>query len=162
MYVSLPSITETLDELQSRLKRERNPSLRPRVQLLVLIQSAEVKSRGAAARHLAVHRNTVGRWLAAYEQGGLSALLSPGQSGGQRGQRSLAPQVWQALRDRLQDSGFASYTEAQDWLKDEWGQSVPYSTLHGWIRYRLNAKLKRSRPRHEKQRPRSARASPHA
>lgn len=156
MYVALPSITETLEELESLLKRERNPHLRPRLHLLILLQSAQVESRQEAAAHLAVHRNTVGRWLGAYASGGLAALRCYGHASGQSGQRSLPSAAWQALKDRLQGVGFSSYGEAQDWLREEWGQTIPYSTLHGWIHYRLGAKLKRSRPRHEKQRLRSA------
>ena len=34
----------------------------------------------------------------------------------------------------------------------QYGQPIPYSTVHEWVRYRLQAKLKRPRPSHPKKR----------
>jgi transposase len=160
MYTPLPAITEPLEVLSVRLKQERDAQLRPRLHLLVLIQSGQVRSRQAAAAHLAVHRNTVGRWLAAYQSGGLEQLLTSKRAGGIPGQKTLAPPVWQALQDRLQQDGFSSYGAVQRWLAQEWGQSVCYKTVHRLVRYTLRAKLKRARPLHAKQTPRSASTSP--
>jgi transposase len=74
MYTPLPTITEALDQWQARLRSERNPQLRPRVHLLVLLKSAQVTTRRQAAAHLAVHRNTITGWLRQYRHGGLEAL----------------------------------------------------------------------------------------
>ena len=71
----LPCITEDLESLQARLRSERDPPLRPRLHLLVLLKSGQVTTRREAAAHLAVHRNTVALWLRTYRDGGLPALL---------------------------------------------------------------------------------------
>lgn len=63
MYQPLPAIVEELDVLQARLRSERNPQLRPRVHLLVLLKSGQVTTRRQAAAHLAVHRKTITGWL---------------------------------------------------------------------------------------------------
>jgi transposase len=151
MYQSLPPILEDLDTLQARLHRERDPKRKSRLHLLVLLKSGQVTSRGQAAAHLALHRNTVAAWLRRYRDGGLEALLTYKEAGAPAGQKTLLPAVFAQLQARLAtSSGFASYVELQQWLREEFGLEVPYTTLHGIVRYQLQAKLKRPRPSHAK------------
>jgi transposase len=151
MYQPLPVITEDLDTLQARLRRERDPHRRPRLHLLVLLKSGQVTTRRQAATHLAVHRNTVALWLRTYRDGGLSALLTYKEAGAPSGQKSLPAVVFAQLQARLATaSGFASYGAIQQWLREEFALEVPYKTLHGIVRYQLKAKLKRPRPSHAK------------
>ena len=71
--------------------------------------------------------------------------------------------VYQALKSRLGENGFADgYVEAQRWLKEAFGVEIPYKTLHGIVRYRLRAKLKRARPSHVKKTPPTSPPSPDA
>jgi transposase len=151
MYQPLPPITEDLETLEDRLRRERDPKRKPRLHLLVLLKSGQVTSRSDAAAHLAVHRNTVAVWLRHYRAGGLEALLTYKEAGAPAGQKTLPPAVFAQLQARLATaSGFASYVELQQWLREEFGLDVPYPTLHGIVRYQLKAKLKRPRPSHAK------------
>jgi transposase len=160
MYQPLPTITEDLDTLQERLRRERNPKLKPRLHLLVLLKSGQATTRGQAATHLALHRNTVGTWLRAYRAGGLATLLTYKEPGAPAGQKSLPPAVFAHLQARLQTPpGFASYLEVQHWLRDEYGIELGYKTIHGIVHYQLGAKLKRPRPRHAKKTPLTRRLS---
>jgi transposase len=145
MYKPLPVITETLDELVARMKRERDGQRRLRLHLLVLLASQAVEERHQAATHLGVHRNTVRNWLNSYEEGGLEHLLRIGRPGARPRQRTLSPQVLAALQDRLLERRFASYVDVQRWLAEEYALHVPYTTLHALVRYRLGAKLKRER-----------------
>jgi len=145
-----PTILESVEDLESRLKHERDARLRCRLHLLLLIRSDQVESRREAAEHLRVHRNTVKNWLITYEDGGLQELLKIGTTGPKPGQKTLSAPVFQALSDRVFGEGFPSYIAAQEWLRREYDLGVPYRTVHGLIRYRLGAKLKRARPRHEK------------
>src|SRR5262249_5031426 len=151
MYQPLLYITEDLETLQSRLRSERDPRLRPRLHLLVLLKSGQVSTRRQAAAHLAVHRNTIATWVRAYRDGGLTALLSYKEPGAPAGQKSLPAAVFAQLQARLATaSGFASYVAIQQWLREEFSLEVPYKTLHGIVRYQLKAKLKRPRPSHAK------------
>ena len=151
MYQPLPPITEDLATLEERLRRERDSKRKARLQLLVLLKSGQVTSGSQAATHLAVHRNTVGVWLRCYRAGGLEALLTYKEAGAPAGQKTLPPVVFAQLQARLvTSSGCASYVELQHWLRDEFGLEVPYTTLHGMVRYQLKAKLKRPRPSHAK------------
>ena len=151
MYQPIPTITEDLDLLQTRLRSERDPQLRPRLHLLVLLKSGQVTTRRQAAAHLAVHRNTITGWLRQYRHGGLAALLTYKEPGAPSGQKTLPPAVFAQLQARLATTtGFASYVEIQRWLREEFALAVPYQTLHGIVRYQLKAKLKRPRPSHAK------------
>lgn len=147
-----PPIQETAEDLRAKLRQARDATARDRVHLLLLIATAEVKSRVAAARHLKVHRNTVRNWLEAYKRGGLVELLEIKPTGPAPEQRTLPPAVYEALQERLKGEGFLGYTTAQEWLRTDYGLHVPYRTVHGLIRERLGGKLKRARPRHQKKR----------
>ena len=119
MYQPLPAITEDLDTLQARLRSERAPHLRPRLHMFVLFKSGQVTTRRQAAVHLAVHRNTVALWLRTYRDGGLTTLLTYKEPGAPAGQKSLPAAVFEQLKARLATmSGFASYMEIQQWLRE--------------------------------------------
>jgi transposase len=151
MYQPLPRIVEDLETLQERLRHERDPKRKPRLHLLVLLKSGQVTSRGQAAAHLALHRNTVAAWLRRYRDGGLDALVTYKEAGAPAGQKTLPPAVFAQLKTRLATpTGFASYLDVQQWLREEYSLEVPYKTLHGIVHYQLKAKLKRPRPRHAK------------
>lgn len=160
MYKPLPVITEALDELVARMKRERDGQRRLRLHLLVLIAAHSIEERQQAAAHLGVHRNTVRNWLNAYLEGGLAHLLEIGRPGVAPGQRTLSPAILAALQERLDRDGFTGYVEVQRWLREEYALYVPYTTLHTLVRYRLGAKLKRARPRHAKKTKSRLAASP--
>ncbi len=151
MYQPLPTITEDLDLLQTRLRSERDPQLRPRLHVLALLKSGQVMTRRQAADHLAVHRHPITGWLRQYRHGGLEALLRDKDPGAPSGQKTLPPAVFTQLQARLATAtGFASSVAIQHWLREEFAWEVPYQTLHGIVRYQLKAKLKRPRPSHAK------------
>jgi transposase len=103
------------------------------------------------AEHLAVHRNTIGRWLGLYQEGGLEGLLAIKPRGFAPGQRTVPEPVCQALQARLDEpSGFSGYDAIQRWLLAEFGLEVPYKSVYNLVRYRLGAKLKVPRPEHPK------------
>ena len=115
------------------------------------VKQGAVHSRQEAAQRLAQHRNTIGQWLSTYERAGLEGLLQLGQAGAPAGGGRFSMAIRQALSERLQEpNGFSGYTEVRQWLFEEFGQQLPYSTVHRWVRYRLKAKLKRPRPAHPK------------
>jgi transposase len=151
MYVKdFPAIAESEEDLQARLKHERDARRRLRLHLLILIRSGRVQTRCEAAQYLAVHRNTIRNWLDRYVAGGLEALLGTAAPSPRPEQKTLSEAVLSALKQRLAEGGFSSYTAVQQWLQQDFGLSVPYRTVHGLVRDRLKSKLKRARPRHVK------------
>ena len=153
MRRALPDIFETVEELQALMAGTSDLQRKQRVHLLLLIRSGKVSSRQAAAAHLAAHRNSVGEWLAKYEKGGLEALLDIGSPGAKPGIRVLSSPALTALKARLDGEGFDSYKQVQEWIEREFGRDVPYPTVHRIVRYRLQSKLKRARPRNVKKTP---------
>jgi transposase len=142
MY-NLPEISEPVDELEQLVRKERDAQIQRRFHMLYLLKSGEVNSRSAAARHLGVHRNTVADWLSLYEEGGLQKIQEIGEPGPEPGQQSIPDEAMEALKDRLAEpEGFGSYKKIQQWLTEEHGVELPYSTVHGIVRYQMEAKPK--------------------
>lgn len=160
MYRPLPLIREPLVELEARLRQERKSEVRPRLHLLVLIASGAVRTQAEAAAHLALHRNTISRYLSIYRTNGLDALLHLDRGGAPAEQRSLSGPVMEALQARLAGEGFEGYTDVHRWLEQEHGVDLPYGTVHDIVRYRLRAKLKRARPSNAKKTFRTLPTSP--
>ncbi len=71
----MPHIKESLEELYTKLHKELIAAVKRRIHMLVLIKEGKHGTRKAVAKHLAVHRNTIGAWLNTYESDGLAALL---------------------------------------------------------------------------------------
>jgi transposase len=125
---------------------------------LYLIASGQVTERQEAAALLGVHRNTIGRWLSAYEQGGLAGLLEVKPVPGATPTLTSAQQA--QLRERLADpAGFPSYHAVQAWVNTTFGVEMKYPAIHRMVRYKLGAKLKVPRPTHQKKRRRRERVS---
>ncbi len=149
MNRALPTIHESADELKQLLTQERHPAKHQRLHALYLLASRQARRRTDAATLLGVDRNTIGRWLTQYEQGGLAALLNIYVPAGKRKPLSAEQlaQLQQALR---QPQGFASYDAVRQWIADHLGVSLTYNATRKLVRYKLGAKLKVARPSHPK------------
>jgi transposase len=123
------------------------------VQALYLLASGQAASRRAVAKLSAVHRRTLQAWLRLYAQGGLNALLTIKKAPGKRS--SLTPPVLAKLHERLtRVRGFRSYGEIQQYLARAHQIHLAYSTVHGLVRYSLQAKPRAPRRSHPKKSPR--------
>ena len=149
MKKALPEIQESVFELKQLLKAERKPRRRERLQMLYLFRTGQAKTRKSAAQMLSVHRITVSSWLDAYERGGLGRLLHMKTKPNH--QSSLPLHVLHTLKRKLRRRrGFDSYKSIQRWLQKRYSLCIPYSTIHGIVRYGLKAKLKVGRKSHVK------------
>ncbi len=158
MNRAMPTITESADELKGLLKTEANVKRAQRLQMLYLLVSKQAKTRKEVASILGVHRETVGDWLTLYEEGGREALLelyvAPGKA------PSVTPEVEAQLREALsKPGGFPSYKAIGEWLWQNHGIQLAYSTVHTLVRYKLKARPKVARRSNEKKNPRPSRAS---
>ena len=138
-------ITETTEQLKTRLHEQKTLEGKERVQALYLLKLGQVKTIQQLAIVIGRDRTTLQRWLRQYRQGGISQLLQRQQH---RGRKPDIPSWAQtALSKRLQEpEGFNSYGEVKDWLERKLGVSASYKVVHDTVRYRLKAKLKRPRP----------------
>jgi len=150
MY-NLPEITEPVEKLKRLVRKEKDAQIQRRFHMLLLMKTGKAKSRSGAARQLGVHRHTVSDWLELYEEGGIEKIQEVGDPGPEPGQESIPSSVMEKLKERLSEpEGFGSYKEIQQWLAEEHGVGLPYSTVHGIVRYELGAKPKSPRPSHPK------------
>jgi transposase len=116
MRKAVPLITESAADLKQRLQREHDGRKKPRLQMLYLLASAQASTRQDVAHMLGVSRNTVGRWLALYETGGVAALLAIYKPVGQP--PSLAPDILASIEQALREpTGFGSYEELRQWVE---------------------------------------------
>lgn len=151
MRKAIPPIAERVPDLKLRLQREHDGRKKPRLQMLYLLASEAAHTRQDVAQLLGVSRNTIGRWLALYETGGVPALLHVSKSLGKP--PSLAPEVLASIEQALrQPGGFGSYEELRQWVERTHQVHVKYKTLYTIVRTRFNAKLKVPRPSHTKKR----------
>jgi len=151
MRKPIPEIIEKTEDLKKQLHKEKTASSKQKIHLLHLLKSGKCATRISVASHLAVHRNTVGRWLNEYEADGIQAMLQRETPGPRLGQRTLSDSVIEALKERLEEQvGFGSYGEIQKWLAERFGVEINYHTLYGIVRCQLGAKLKVPRKNHEK------------
>ena len=65
MNTPIPPIHETPAALKALLTDERDAQKPQRLQALSRLQTQQARTRRQVARLLGVHRDTVGRWLAA-------------------------------------------------------------------------------------------------
>ena len=152
MNKTLPIIHESADALKQQLQQERDPRKRQRLHALYLLASGHATNRSAVATLLGVDRNTIGRWLTQYRDGGLAALLAVYVPTGKR--PALAPDQVAQLRQRLaQPDGFASYGEIQQWIATTFGVQMGYPAVHTLVHDKLRARPKVARPSHEKKVP---------
>ena len=139
-------ILESQEVLEALLHREKDARKRERLQLLYWYKTGQATTRKALGKLLNRSQFCVGQWIACYRKKGLQGLLHVNYRGG-----NLAPsiphEVQLKLKEKLaQPEGMVSYKAIQRWLKETHGLDVPYSTVFGTVKYRLNAGLKVPRP----------------
>jgi transposase len=146
----IPPILEEIEELKELLKSEKRSQHKQRLQALYLLKTKQAKTRIQVASLLGVHRDTVGRWLNTYQEGGLSSLLDVYLPSGKKS--SPSPSLLTALENKLRDEkdSFRSYKEAWIWLRKYHDYPYAYSTCHALLHYKLQAKLKVPRKSHKK------------
>ena len=149
--VALPPIVESAAELLRLRQGERDERRRERLHLLWLLVSGVAQDRQSAARQLGRNRETISRWLYAYQDGGRAAFLrAPRRPGpASQGGLVLGAQAQQAIRARLaQPQGERGYLALWRWARTEHALSQSYPHFHRWVRGQLGAKLKVARKSH--------------
>jgi len=139
-------VLESEEKLEILLKQEKDIRKRERLQFLYWYKTGQATTRKALGKLLNRSQFAIGQWIDTYRSKGLHGLLHLNYRGGH-----LAPSIpleiqWQLKEKLAQPEGMTSYKEIQIWLKETHGLDVPYSTVFGTIKYRLNAGLKVPRP----------------
>lgn len=139
-------VRESEKELLKLLRTQTQASRRDRLRALYLRRTGQAKNRRQMAAMLGCAESTIYRWFKTYQNQGLKGLLAVRNSPGRP--QKITGQAYQDLRQQLEkQTGFGSYGEIQSWLAQHHQLKIAYSTVHGTVRYRLEGKLKASRPR---------------
>jgi transposase len=147
------TIVESKEHLADLLYGETDRRRKERLQFLYWQKSGLATTRSRLAALLCKSLPTVTAWARRYESLGLAGFLGMDYQGGAH-LRVIPRAVIGELDARLGTAkGFGSFVEIQSWLKDEHGVEVAYSTVHGLVKYGLNASPKVVRPFSENQDP---------
>lgn len=147
-------IAESEEQLKKSLQHARSATQKERLQMLYWLKCEQVDSRNELAQRLGRDKATITRWLNKYKRGGIASLLEVGKAPGKA--PAVTGEALAQLKQRLaKPQGFRSYGEVQQWLFEQFGLALEYSTVHQLVRYRLKAKLKAPRPKSIKQSPKS-------
>jgi transposase len=143
-------IKESLSELKSLYRKEKNYRIRTRLQSLILVKEGKFKKRTELARYLGVDYATLKRWTQEYKDSGLQEFLKI-KSGGNR-RAIITKEMHQTIKNKLHDSNdpLLGYFDAVHWLKEEHGVSVKYHTLRAYMIRHFKTKLKSPRKSHYK------------
>lgn len=147
-------IQESLEILHKALKYATEASTKERLQMLYLLKTRQITTRRALAKHIGRDESTITRWIRKYKDGGYKSLLEVKQAPGK--EAAVSGENLELLKQKLsQPQGFQSYTQIQQWLKQELGINIAYKTVYQLVKYKLGAKLKVPRPKSRKQHPQS-------
>jgi transposase len=145
-------IAENEDFLEKSLKQAKTAARKERLQMLWWIKTQQIHYRQEISERLGRSPATISRWLSAYRQGGLTALLSEKKAPGATPQ--IRGETLEKLKQRLaSEEGFRSYGAIVEWLEQECSLKMQYETVRQFVRNKLHAKLKVPRPQSLKQAP---------
>jgi transposase len=140
------TILESREELEHRLDRQTTATGKERLQMLYWLKIGIVNSRQDLVKLLHKSEATITRWLGMYKSGGLTTLLEVKHAPGNPS--SIPAEAVSRLIERLkQPQGFSSYEQVQQWLEQECGVTAAYHTVHSLVRYKLQARTKKTTPK---------------
>jgi transposase len=144
-------IQQSEEELFALEKHYRNSHLSQRLKMLRLLKAGRCSSIGQAAEVLGYSWRHCQRWIGAYREGGLEALLVDETHKRGNHRERITPEALGALEEAMERGEIASYEQARKCLADHHG--VHYrnqsSIFRLFKRHRIKAK-RRGRPRHQK------------
>jgi len=133
-----------LKRLQTDLKSEK------RIECLRLLKSKRFPTQEETAHYLGISRQTIVRWITAYNQGGIQGLLP--QKTRDKKSKIITSEIHQGLANRVNssDTPFLGYWDATDWVNAEYGVSIKYHWLRKYLIKHFKTKLKSPRKSHYK------------
>lgn len=140
-------IREASAELLRLEHSHRGGPLEARLKMLRLLQSGAYRSRAQVALVLGYTPRQLQRWWDVYRKGGLAALQVRGTPGGSR--ERITPEAWAALEEQMSAGRVAQLSDAQRFLKEQFGMLYSIGGLSDLMR-RHKAKRKTGRRRHQK------------
>ena len=140
-------ITEDLATLTQLELRQRGHLTHPRIRLLCLLKSGQVRSIRTAAPLLGFSWCQRYRWWAVYQQGGIAAVLATNPHG--HSHPRLTEPAGEGLCAAMRAGEIATLKDAQRYLADEWQIT---DSVRGvwWHLHQRRARPKTGRRRHQR------------
>jgi len=143
-------ITESIEDLQSLLKKEIDHRMKLRIKSLILTKEKKFKRRQDLADYLCIGISTLKRWTKEYQEEGIEFFLTR-NTGGHR-PSIISEEIHNALNKKLQNSTdpLKGFNDAVEWVQNNYDVRIKYSTLRQYIVRKFKAKLKTPRKSHYK------------
>ena len=140
------NITQTAQQLKTLLGKQTTAKGKERILALYLLKINKTQTLKDLAVVLGRDTATLYRWLQHYKSDGLEGMLVVRKG---QGRKPAIPQaVMEKMRQQLENTDqFRSYGAVKNWLKEEYGIDASYKVVHEAVRYKLNIKLRSSKPR---------------
>ena len=144
------TIKEDLKALKNLHRKEKDSRKKSRIMSLILTLEGKFSTMEELAKFIGINSKTLYKWTDRYKEGGLSALLKI--SGGGKRKESVPVSIHKDIEKKLQDSTapLQSYTDAVQWVKQEFGYTIKYHTLRAFMKRNFGTKLKTPRKSHYK------------
>lgn len=144
-------VKESSEELRL-LWRKASAAIRPRIRMLLLIQSGITRSKDLAAK-TGMSTDAIAQWKRRYSIEGLQGLIREGRGGSRN--CPLTEEQMAQLGQRLSNTkeGFTSYGEALQWLNETFGVEMKYQAANKFLKRNFRTRLKVGRKVHAQKDP---------
>lgn len=151
--MSLPlsiKVKESVTELRA-LQRKHCELIGKRLQILIEIKKHQDKggiSKRELSRITGINHNSINKWRKQYLESGIEVLLTHGRIGFKTS--IITPEEDKLLEAKLKDpkNGLQGYKELMEWVAEELGKKVKYTTLYEYVRRKYGTKIKVARKSH--------------
>ena len=143
-------IIESLKELELLFKKTKRYNTKQRIGSLILTKKNKDKTRQEISVQLGVGVRTLYNWMQIYQREGLDRFLTRTSGGAHN---IVIPEAIKVgLEKKLNNSTapLQGYTDAVQWVKDNYGIEINYHTLRSFMIVKFGSKLKVPRKSHYK------------
>lgn len=141
-------IKETTQELLKIKREQTNLKSEKRIECLVLLKSKKFATQELTAQYLGISRQTIVRWITAYNQSGIPGILP--QKTRNKKSKIFTTEIHAGLSAKVKDSQnpLLGYWDAQNWVFENFGVQVNYHWLRQYLIKHFKTKLKTPRKSH--------------
>lgn len=151
-------IEESIEELNKTKRKCTSIKEEKRLRMLISFKEDKNIDRVELALDLKICKRTLERWIKSYRKEGL-LFFQAGRTR-IRSSKIINASISKGLEDRVKDpnASFKSYIDAQQWVLEEYGESINYHTLRWFLTKKFGTKLKSPRKSHIKKDPEAVEA----
>lgn len=146
--VSKLIIIESEQELIKLKRKQSDLRSEKRIECLLLLKSKRFATQELTAQYLGISRQTIVRWITAYNQFGIVGIL-PKKTRDKKS-KIFTPDIHKGLASKMSGSRnpLLGYWDAQRWVKENYGVQVNYHWLRKYLIKHFKTKWKTPRKSH--------------